>query len=153
MINSSNNLPTSQFYNQNNVNMPVEALQTAFTTVNAKELQSEPEKEFLGWHYCLGHLGFRKIQSLIRSGMLSYTQGTCSLHTAASKITTPPHCSAFQFGKQTRQPSPRKVSSVVKDHEGVLKKDSLFAGQHVSLNHFICSWNQGPSFHFYGKDV
>jgi hypothetical protein len=25
----------------------------------------------------------------------------------------------------------------VKDHEGVLKKDCLFAGQHVSLDHFV----------------
>jgi hypothetical protein len=27
---------------------------------------------------------------------------------------------------------------VVKDREGVLKKDSLFAGQHISLDHFVC---------------
>jgi hypothetical protein len=130
MIDSSNNLPTSQFYNQSDVNVPVEALQTTLTTVNAKNYNlSEPQKELLRWHYCLlGHLGFRKIQSLMRSGMLSHSQSTRSLHTAASKITTPPHCSACQFGKQTRCPSPGKVSSVVKDCEGVLKKDNLFAG-------------------------
>jgi hypothetical protein len=36
-----------------------------------------------------------------------------------------------------RQPSPGKVPSVMKDCEGVLKNDSLFVGQHVSLNHWM----------------
>jgi hypothetical protein len=100
MIDSSNNLPTSQFYNQSDVNVPVEALQTTLTTVNAKNYNlSEPQKELLHWHYRLGHLGFRKIQLLMRSGMLSHTQSTCSLHTAALKIMTPPRCSACQIGK------------------------------------------------------
>jgi hypothetical protein len=72
MINSSNNLPTSQFYNQSDVNVLVEALQTPLTAVNAKNYNlSERQKELLCWHYHLGHLGFRKIQSLMRSGVLS----------------------------------------------------------------------------------
>jgi hypothetical protein len=84
MNNYSNNLPTSQFYNQSDVNVPVDkVLQTILTTVNFKNYNlSKPQKELLHWHYCLGHLHFRKIQSLMRSGMLSHTQGTCSLHTA-----------------------------------------------------------------------
>ena len=66
MIDSSNNLPTSQFYNQSDVNVPVEALQTTLTTVNAENYNlSEPQKELLRWHYRLGHLGFRKIQSMM----------------------------------------------------------------------------------------
>jgi hypothetical protein len=82
MNNSSNNLPTSQFYNQSDINVPVEVLQTILTIVNFKNYNlSKPQKELLHWHYCLGHLHFRKIQSLMRSGMLSHTQGTCSLHT------------------------------------------------------------------------
>jgi hypothetical protein len=36
MINSSNNLPTSQFYNQSDITMLVEALQTTLTTVIAE---------------------------------------------------------------------------------------------------------------------
>jgi hypothetical protein len=71
MIDSSNNLPTSQFYNQSDVNVLVEALQTTHTTVSAKNYNlNEPQKELLCWHYHLGHLGFRKIQSLMRSGVL-----------------------------------------------------------------------------------
>jgi hypothetical protein len=41
MINFSNNLPTSQFYNQSDVNMPVEVLHTALTSYKkCQELQS-----------------------------------------------------------------------------------------------------------------
>jgi hypothetical protein len=66
MIDSSNNLPTSQFYNQSDTNMPVEMLQTTLTTVNTENYNlSEPEKELLHWHYHLSHLGFRKIQLLM----------------------------------------------------------------------------------------
>jgi hypothetical protein len=83
--------------------MAVEVLQTTLTTVNAENYNlSELQNELLHWHYHLGHLGFRKIQLLMRSGMLSHTQGTCSLHTAPSKIMTQPHCSACQLRKQTR---------------------------------------------------
>jgi hypothetical protein len=39
---------------------------------------------------------------------------------------------------------------VVKDHEGALKKDNLFAGQHVSLDHFICG-TKGRLFTSMGK--
>jgi hypothetical protein len=43
MIDSSNNLPTSQFYNQSDVNVPVEALQTTLTTVITENYNlSEP---------------------------------------------------------------------------------------------------------------
>jgi hypothetical protein len=48
MINSSKNLPTSQFYNQSGINMPVEVLQTTLTTVNdANYNLSKPQKELL----------------------------------------------------------------------------------------------------------
>jgi hypothetical protein len=39
---------------------------------------------------------------------------------------------------------------VVKDHEGALKKDSLFAGQHVLLDHFVCG-TKGCLFSSMGK--
>ncbi len=59
MNNSSNNLPTSQFYNQSDINVPVEVIQTILTTVNFKNYNlSKPQKELLHWHYCLGHLHY-----------------------------------------------------------------------------------------------
>jgi hypothetical protein len=39
---------------------------------------------------------------------------------------------------------------VVKDREGALKKDNLFAGQHVSLDHFVCG-TKGCLFTSMGK--
>jgi hypothetical protein len=42
------------------------------------------------------------------------------------------------------------VSSVVKDCEQVLKKNSLFAGQHVSLDHFVCG-TKGCDLNYIGK--
>jgi hypothetical protein len=87
MIDSSNNIPTSQFYNESDVNMLVEVLQTAITTVNAKNYNlCEPQKELWCWHYHLGQLRFRKIQLLMRSGMLSHTQCTHSVNTAAKRL-------------------------------------------------------------------
>jgi hypothetical protein len=59
---------------------------------------------------------------------------------------TPPHCYACQFGKQTR----RHQGSVVKDCEGALKKDNLFAGQHVLLDHCVCG-TKGRLFTSMGK--
>jgi hypothetical protein len=36
MIDSANSLPTSHFYNQSDINVPVQVLQTTLTTVNAE---------------------------------------------------------------------------------------------------------------------
>jgi hypothetical protein len=76
---------------------------------------SEPEKELLRWHFRLGHLAFKKIQFLMRTGVLGLSQAACRLHTAASKLVRPPKFAACQYGKQTCLPSPGKVSSTVHD--------------------------------------
>jgi hypothetical protein len=62
-----------------------------------------------------GHFGYQKIQQLMKSGVLSHSQATRTLHTAASKIQNPPKCAACQYGKQCHRPSPGKTSSVVRD--------------------------------------
>jgi hypothetical protein len=93
----------------------VQALQTIMTEVSSANLNlTEPEKELLQWHYCLGHFVYQKIQQLMKSGVLSHSQATCTLHTAASKIQNPPKCAACQYGKQCHRP-PGKTSSVVQD--------------------------------------
>jgi hypothetical protein len=51
---------------------------------------SEAHKELLWWHFRLGHLGFMKIQFLMRSGVLATSQAMRRLHTSASKIHPPP---------------------------------------------------------------
>jgi hypothetical protein len=104
---------------------------------------SEPEKELLlRWHFRLGHLGFRKMQFLMRTGVLATpSQATRHMHTVTSKRSVPPRkCAACQYGKQTCRPTPGKTSSVDCDHAGVwLKKDHLNTGQEVTLDHFVCS--------------
>jgi hypothetical protein len=94
---------------------------------------------FEQWRYHLGYFGYQKIQQLIKSGVLSHSQATCSLHTAVSKIQNPPKCAACQYGKQCHCLSPGKTSSLVRDRTGALKQDNLFAGQKIAVDHFVCS--------------
>ena len=153
LIDPRNNLPTSQAYSYGCTNVPVEALQTTISEVCTSNMNlSEPEKELLRWHYRLGHMGFRKIQALMRTGVLSHSESIRGLHTAASKIKHPPKCAACQYGKQTRRPSPGKKSSVVSDRAGVLKQDDLYPGQKIAVDHFVCS-TKGRLFDSYGKSV
>ncbi|CAJ1930221.1 unnamed protein product [Cylindrotheca closterium] len=66
-------------------------------------------------------------------------------------LTTLPLCAGCQFGKQRRRPAPGKTSRVVRDREGALKKDNLFPGQKVSVDHFVCS-TKGRLLHTFGKE-
>jgi hypothetical protein len=86
----------------------------------------------------------------MKSGVLSHSQATRSLHTAASKIQKPLKCAACQYGKQCRRPSPGKTSSVVRDRAGTLKQDDLFAGKKIAVDHFVCS-TRGCLFMSKGK--
>ena len=77
--------------------------------------------------------------NFMRTGVLANTEATKSLHTSAYKLATYLLCAACQFGKQRQRPSPGKRSSVVKDVQGNLKKDKLFPGQCIAVDHCICS--------------
>ena len=111
---------------------------------------TDPEKELLRWHQRLGHISFKRVQALFRSGVLSHSEATRRLHTAACKIKHPPKCAACQFGKQSCRPAPGKKSVVVRDRSGVLKQDNLLPGQCISVDHFVCSTN-GRLFTSRGK--
>ena len=100
---------------------------------------SEPEKEFLKRHYRLGHLSFRRIQSLLRTGIFSNTESSRTLHRAACRIRHPPRCAACLYGKQSARPIPRHSSRVVRDTGGSLLSGNLSPGQCTSVDHFICS--------------
>lgn len=150
-VDPTNNLPTSLAYRYDDTVDAAEALTSTITTVDAKNRNlTEPEKELLKWHNRLGHLGFKKIQFLMRTGILARSQSKRKLHELASKLTVFPKCAACQFGKQCRRPSPGKKSSVVRDKEGALKKDHLQPGQCVSIDHFVCS-TKGRLFSSFGK--
>jgi hypothetical protein len=105
--NPQNNLLATTSYRYDDVQTVPHALSTAINLANdANTNLSEPEKELLRWHARLGHLGFRRIQFLMRSGTLSQSESTRRLHVTAAKIAHPPKCSACQFGKQKQRPSP-----------------------------------------------
>ena len=147
-------LPTSIAYNQS---QPVQVTASAYnlsetcsTVQSSNQNLSEAEKELLKWHFKLGHLSFAKIQHLMRTGVLSHTQATRNLHTAAAKIKSPPKCAACMFAKQTVRSAPGSVSHVVKDRAGVLRAGNLHPGAEVSVDHFISSL-RGRLFTGYNK--
>ena len=141
VTNPQNNLPTSEAYNGKDPFKAAEALVATISEVHSDNHNlSEAEKELLRWHYRLGHIGFKRIQFLLRSGVLSRTEASRSLHAAACKVANPPKCAACQYGKQHRRPIPGKTpSTVVKDRQNALKSDNLLPGQRISVDHFICS--------------
>jgi hypothetical protein len=138
--NPTTNLPTTMAYNQDQVIKPGVMLCNTVNTVNNHNINlTSAQKELLIWHQRLGHLDFKKILHLMRTGILSHTIATWQLHTAASKIKEMPKCAAFLFGKQTVCKSPGTTSQVVKDRAGVLQADNLLPGSKVSVDHFISS--------------
>jgi len=115
-VDPRNNLPTSMAYRYNDEMAKPQALQSTIVTVNAANINlSEPEKELLRWHCRLGHVSFRRVQFLMRTGVLSNSESSRRLHTAACKLASPPKCAACQYGKQTRRPSPGTKTTVVQD--------------------------------------
>ena len=150
-INPTTNLPTSYAYRPKDLPKATADLFNVITTVDKENFNiSEAEKETLRWHQRLGHISFKKVKHLMRTGVLSNTEATRKLHTAACKSSKIPKCAACLYGKQTVRPSPGKTSHTVKDREGILKANNLFPGQEVSVDHFVCS-TKGRLFTSYGR--
>ena len=133
-------LPTTTAYASCDTDIPGNTLYNTIATVNENNHNlSEAQKELLRWHQRLGHLDFSKVKHLLRTGVLSHTEGSRHLHTAASKIEHTPKCAACLFGKQTIRTAPGKAIKVVRDRVGVSKSGNLLPGQEVSVDHFISS--------------
>ncbi|KAI2512071.1 hypothetical protein MHU86_2359 [Fragilaria crotonensis] len=97
LVNPQNNLPTSDAFNGQDPFKAADALVATITEVHETNHNlSEAEKELLRWHYRLGHIGFKKIQFLLRTGVLSQTEASRRLHSAACKLTNLPKCAACQ---------------------------------------------------------
>ena len=138
--NISTKLPMTDTYRLADVDAPAVALCHNITTVHSSNANLSPSvKEPLCWHQHLGHLAFKKIQHLMRTGVLSHTDNTRKLHTVASKLITLPKCAACLFGKQTVQSPPGQTTTVIKDRAGILRAGSLLPGAQVSVDHFISS--------------
>ena len=113
-------------------------INTVSTTAATNTNLGPAEKELLRWHNRLGHIGMWKVL-LMRTGVLATSEATRRLHTAASKLSNLPLCSACQFGKQRRRPEPGKTITVVRKRDGALKDQRLLPRQTVSVDHFACS--------------
>ncbi|KAI2498513.1 hypothetical protein MHU86_15973 [Fragilaria crotonensis] len=141
LVNPQNNLPTSDAFNGQDPFKAADALVATITEVHETNHNlSEAEKELLRWHYRLGHIGFKKIQFLLRTGVLSQTEASRRLHSAACKLTNLPKCAACQYGKQHRRPIPGSTpSTIIRDRTNILKADNVIPGHRISVDHFICS--------------
>ena len=124
---------------------------TVSLTEGANFNLADSEKELLKWHYRLGHIGMRRIQSLFRQDVLSSSIRTKRLHEAASKLTCGPLCTACQYAKQRRKTSPGSTTRVDKNSSGALKIDKMYPGQQVSVDHFYSS-SKGRLLNTYGKE-
>ncbi len=86
------NLPTTYAYQYGDSDTPKTVLCNYVSTVHQENTNlSEAQKELLRWHQRLGHLALKKIQHLMRTGVLSHTESIRKLHAAASKLTSPPN--------------------------------------------------------------
>ena len=75
-----------------------------------------------------------------------------SLHTKISKQDEPPKCAACCYAKAKRRPITKKprTTAVVKDPSSSLRKDVLYPGQEVSVDHMVSSV-PGRTYAGYGK--
>ena len=136
-IDLTSNLPSSQGYHNRGINHAAYSLSNTITQVDRANMNlSEPEKEWMRWHCRFGHISFRTIQFLMRTGLLSHSEETKRLHTAFCKLSSPSMCAACQYGRQRRRYAPGQKTTTVKDRVAVIKTDNLLPGQCISADHF-----------------
>ena len=95
---------------------------------------SVAQKLLITWHFRFGHLNFKAVQWILRSGVF----GKSPTYRSASSCEHP-RCASCEFGKARRRPTKSSITTPVPERENVLKADVLFPGQRVSLDHFECS--------------
>ena len=137
-IDESINLPVGIAYSQESGSTISKTFSGLVSTVShSNKNLSSAEKELLKWHFRLGHLAFKKIQFLMRTGVLAHAEGTRRLQATASKLDRVPMCTACQYGRQKRRSSPGKHTVKDRMNEGALKKNNLLPGQQTSVDHFV----------------
>mgnify|MGYP000681102589 CR=1 FL=1 len=151
-VDPSNNLPTGRAFRASEMEGHDPSAYNAPSPVDSRNSNiDESDKETLRWHYRLGHLAFRKIKFLMRTGVLAHTQGARRVQSNACRRSDAPMCAACQYGKQKRRSQHGLTHRVVPRHEGALRRDVTLPGQKVSVDHFICS-TRGRLLHTFGKE-
>ena len=125
-----NNLPTCQMWNEPKL-APSPTVNHGCVTNLANMNLTTAQKELMKWHYRLCHQGLASIQRLMKTGAL----GTSPLLRAAAKCELP-KCASCEFGKAKRRPTDTSTRTSVQEKEHNLKKENLFPGQRVSMDHF-----------------
>ena len=78
-VDGCTNLPVSTGYLKEGLEQGINALNSTLSNVSKANMNlKESEKEFLHWHYWLGHLSFCKVQFLLRTGVLTHLEHTWS---------------------------------------------------------------------------
>jgi hypothetical protein len=87
-VNPTNNLPMTTSYLYSDVGSAPAALNAIVTTISAENMNlSKAQKELVCWHNRLGHISYKRIQGLVRSGTLAHSKATCQERQAASFAT------------------------------------------------------------------
>ena len=148
----SNNIPHTTAFGAESVKRAVVSLVAHISEVStANQNLPEASKELLRWHQRLGHIGFRRLQVLLRNGTLAHSEAKRRLHSAAARIQELPLCAACQFGKQRRRPAPGTRSVADPSQALKLRQGHLHPGQCVSVDHFV-SRVKGRLPNTYGKE-
>jgi hypothetical protein len=103
------------------------------------------QKELLRWHSKLGHVDFRQVQRLMKTGALGHNP----LIKAAQNLDLAKHpmvCGSCAYAKAKRKSHRPKTNKQISNvspsppvPEKLLSKDVLFPGKKVSMDHFIVS--------------
>ena len=151
--NPTTNLPTSQAFRPEGAQAALMNLRSSITTASLANMNlSQSDKEVIRWHCRFGHINLRRVQHIMRSGILATSEALRKLHKAGCKATIRhPYCASCLFGKQTRRPAPGSTRTVNKVRDGIMKQDHLLPGQATSIDHFECH-SKGRLFSGYGKN-
>jgi hypothetical protein len=132
-IDSNSNLPSCLATRSSSVLTLGQQINLCVTDMANQNL-STAQKLLITWHFRFGHLNFKTVQWILRSGVF----GKSNVLVAAAKCEHP-KCAACEYGKARRRPTKSSVTRPLPLKENVLKGDVLFPGQRVSLDHFECS--------------
>jgi Reverse transcriptase (RNA-dependent DNA polymerase) len=125
-----NSLPTSRGVCSSKI-LSTQASINLCVTEERNQNLTEAQKEYLRWHFRLGHLHADVIQWILRHPSFRASQKCL----AASRC-TPPKCAACEYGKAHRRPSHAVTSTPSPEREGAVKFGDLFPGSGVSVDHF-----------------
>lgn len=126
-----NNLPLLEVCLPDHTKFYAAALNAALdVTSAANQNLNGAQKILLQWHFKLGHIGFNHLKWLVRTGQIP---------SKYKKLITDcvlPKCAACEFAKAKKRPTHTSTKTPVPEKEANLKKEDLFPGQRVSVDHY-----------------